>query len=183
VRGDSAECPIQLGSWNHRQGFVHTPGHLRPEHEPWVVSGLCRADSDEARRERQYQTPHNLNRNPTHRSDRTGMRHGFKAHVYVPHEIGPVAGTTFDASRNKFAEATGHPSQKPIGLMRYLVALASAPGDIVCDPFCGSGTTGEASLALGRSFVGIDQDGGYLETLVRPRLKSVAPMFTREVPA
>jgi len=179
VRGDSAECPIQMGVWNHRQGFAHTSGHLRPEHEPFVVSGLLRVDSEEVRRIREYQTPHNLNRNPTKRSAASGMARGLKAFTYTPDTIGPIGGTTFDASRNKFAAATGHPSQKPVGVGYYLIALSSAPGQIVCDPFVGSGSFGEAALEMGRDFIGIDKDAGYIDG-ARSRLTDVASLFTRE---
>jgi len=49
-----------------------------------------------------------------------------------------------------------HPTQKPIALMLRLVELFTDPGDIVLDPFCGSGTTGVAALRLGRRFLGCD---------------------------
>jgi site-specific DNA-methyltransferase (adenine-specific) len=51
-----------------------------------------------------------------------------------------------------------HPTQKPLGLMRYLVATYTNPGDIVLDNTMGSGTTGVACAELGRRFIGIDID-------------------------
>ena len=53
-------------------------------------------------------------------------------------------------------ERTGYPTQKPLELLRRIVTVASAPGDLVVDPFCGSGTTLVAALQLGRRAVGID---------------------------
>ncbi len=50
-----------------------------------------------------------------------------------------------------------HPTQKPIALMRELVEDFTDPGDLILDPFCGSGTTGAAALALGRRFIGIEK--------------------------
>jgi DNA modification methylase len=47
-----------------------------------------------------------------------------------------------------------HTTQKPLPLISELVSLFSDPGDLVCDPFAGSGTTGVACRALGRRFVG-----------------------------
>lgn len=47
---------------------------------------------------------------------------------------------------------------KPLGLMKALVNDYSRPGDLVLDPFMGSGTTGEACMALGRRFIGIERD-------------------------
>jgi DNA modification methylase len=42
--------------------------------------------------------------------------------------------------------------------MMELVALFSNPGEIICDPFMGTGTTGEACIRLGRKFIGIEKD-------------------------
>lgn len=55
-----------------------------------------------------------------------------------------------------------HPAQKPLGLLRRIMATATKPGDLVLDPFCGSGTTALAALEAGCRFVGIDQDDAYL---------------------
>ena len=54
-----------------------------------------------------------------------------------------------------------HPTQKPISLMMWVLELATKPGDLVLDPFCGSGTTGVACLRLGRRFIGIERDEKY----------------------
>lgn len=54
-----------------------------------------------------------------------------------------------------------HPTRKPIALMLELVELFTDPGDIVLDPFCGSGTTGVACIRLGRRFIGIEKDAKY----------------------
>lgn len=51
-----------------------------------------------------------------------------------------------------------HPTQKPVGLMGYLIATYSNPGDTVLDPTMGSGTTGVAAAALGRKFIGIEKE-------------------------
>jgi site-specific DNA-methyltransferase (adenine-specific) len=49
-----------------------------------------------------------------------------------------------------------HPTVKPIEVMRWLVRLATPPGGLVLDPFCGSGTTGIAAVLEHRRFVGIE---------------------------
>lgn len=54
-----------------------------------------------------------------------------------------------------------HPTTKPLPLMLELVELFTDPGDLVFDPFCGSGTTGVACLRLGRRFLGIEKDAKY----------------------
>jgi site-specific DNA-methyltransferase (adenine-specific) len=53
-------------------------------------------------------------------------------------------------------ERAGYPTQKPLTLLERIVTLASNPGDLVLDPFCGSGTTLVAAQKLGRAYVGID---------------------------
>jgi DNA modification methylase len=54
-----------------------------------------------------------------------------------------------------------HPTQKPLALMRWCVEKFSAPGDTVCDPYMGSGTTGVACAQLNRNFIGIEIDPEY----------------------
>lgn len=62
-----------------------------------------------------------------------------------------------------------HPTQKPLALMLRLVEQFTDPGDVIFDPFCGSGTTGVACLRLGRRFVGVERDPKYV-ALARERL-------------
>jgi site-specific DNA-methyltransferase (adenine-specific) len=56
-----------------------------------------------------------------------------------------------------------HPTQKPIELLDRVVSLCSNEGDLVLDPFCGSGTTGVVCAVRKRKFIGIDLDDQYLE--------------------
>ena len=60
-----------------------------------------------------------------------------------------------------------HPTQKPLRLVRRAVLASSAEGDLVFDPFCGSGTTGVAAKELGRFFVGAEKEGEYAELAAR----------------
>lgn len=55
-------------------------------------------------------------------------------------------------------KAKTHPTEKPIGLLTQLIAATTRRGDLVVDPFADSGSTGEAAVRLGRSFVGIELD-------------------------
>jgi site-specific DNA-methyltransferase (adenine-specific) len=64
---------------------------------------------------------------------------------------------------------TGHPAEKPLDLMRWIVKNSTRPGDLVLDPFCGSGTTGVACSELGRDFIGIEIDPDYCE-IARKRI-------------
>lgn len=63
-----------------------------------------------------------------------------------------------------------HPTQKPLDLIRELVRTYSDVGDLVIDPFCGSGTTGVACVIEGRNFIGIEKDAHYCE-VARARIK------------
>jgi len=63
----------------------------------------------------------------------------------------------------------GHPSQKPIKLMQEVVSHATKHGDMVFDPFMGSGTTGVACANLGRKFIGIEIERKYFD-IARERI-------------
>ncbi|KAB2923220.1 MAG: site-specific DNA-methyltransferase [Bacteroidetes bacterium] len=58
-------------------------------------------------------------------------------------------------------ENTDHPTQKPEKLAAKLILASSRPGDVVLDPFLGSGTTSVAAKKLGRRFIGIERDETY----------------------
>jgi site-specific DNA-methyltransferase (adenine-specific) len=60
---------------------------------------------------------------------------------------------------------TNHPNEKPLELMRWLVA--KTPGDTVLDLFAGSGTTGVACVELGRNFIGIESNSDYCQMAER----------------
>jgi site-specific DNA-methyltransferase (adenine-specific) len=64
-----------------------------------------------------------------------------------------------------------HPTQKPLELLLRLVAICTNEGDVVLDPFCGSGTSGVAAISLGRQFVGIDLDSEHI-ALARKRIEA-----------
>lgn len=54
-----------------------------------------------------------------------------------------------------------HETQKPLVLVESLIRNFTDPGELVCDPFAGSGTTGVACIRLGRRFVGWERDPKY----------------------
>ena len=62
-----------------------------------------------------------------------------------------------------------HPTTKPLKLMSYLITLGSREGDIVLDPFMGSGTTGIACKLLNREFIGCEINKEYFE-IARKRI-------------
>lgn len=68
------------------------------------------------------------------------------------------------------AERTPHPAQMPLVLAERIVIACSQPGDVVLDPFAGSGTTLVAAVMHGRRAVGIERDPGYA-TIAKQRLR------------
>jgi hypothetical protein len=67
-----------------------------------------------------------------------------------------------DVFRTANPEKDFHPHQQPLGFFTYIISRFSQPGDLVVDPFLGSGTTSVAALTLGRRFLGCDVDAGAL---------------------
>ena len=81
------------------------------------------------------------------------------------------------AGAERLKDAKGgkaHSTQKPEGLLHRVLLASSNPGDVVLDPFFGSGTTGAVAKRLGRRFIGIERDSDYVE-LARRRLSVVIP--------
>jgi len=71
--------------------------------------------------------------------------------------------------------AKAHPTQKPEALLHRIIVGTTHPGDLVLDPFFGSGTTGAVAKRLGRRFVGIERDPAYVAA-ARARLAAVKPL-------
>ena len=67
-----------------------------------------------------------------------------------------------------------HPTQKPEALLRRVIMATTKPGDLVLDPFFGTGTTGAAAKSLGRRYLGIERDPDYVAA-ARERLAAVEP--------
>ena len=73
-----------------------------------------------------------------------------------------------------------HPTHKPVHLMSWLVRLVSKEGDIVLDPFCGSGTTLVACRMLSRDFIGIEKESEYVK-IANARMKLLLEQTKLEV--
>lgn len=78
------------------------------------------------------------------------------------------------ASRRERGEGNDHPTVKPLALMEWLVQMATREGQLVLDPFAGSGTTLLACANLGRRCVGVERDPHYCE-IARSRLSGPGP--------
>ena len=73
-------------------------------------------------------------------------------------------------------ERTGYPTQKPLALLRRIIAASSNPGDVVCDPFCGCATALIAAEELQREWIGIDISPKAAE-LIQVRMRDELGMF------
>ena len=73
-----------------------------------------------------------------------------------------------------------HPTQKPESLLYRILLASTQQGDVVLDPFFGTGTTGAAARRLRRHFVGIEREGEYVSA-ARRRIKAVKPLKEEDV--
>lgn len=102
------------------------------------------------------------------RTAQGGFNHWSPIAVYGPIKF-PVDCINLHAIANSYPSGFGHPSPKPVELMRWLVTNVGEIGDVVLDPFMGSGTTGVAAVNLGRKFIGIEREQAYFD-LARERI-------------
>ncbi|MDR7031635.1 site-specific DNA-methyltransferase [Mesorhizobium sp. BE184] len=68
-----------------------------------------------------------------------------------------------------------HPTQKPEALLARIMMASTKPGDVVLDPFFGSGTTGAVAKRLGRHFVGIEREQEYIDAAYE-RIAAIKPL-------
>ena len=69
------------------------------------------------------------------------------------------------AAMRESGERSGHPTQKPLAVMRASIAYAGTP-QLILDPFMGSGTTGVAAIQMGCKFIGIEREQKYFDIAV-----------------
>ncbi len=79
--------------------------------------------------------------------------------------------------RLRDGKAKAHPTQKPEALLHRVLLATTRPGDIVLDPFFGTGTTGAVARLLGRRYIGIEREPAYV-ALARDRIRAVLPLET-----
>jgi modification methylase len=75
-----------------------------------------------------------------------------------------------------------HPTQKPEALLARVLLASTQPGDLVIDPFFGTGTTGAVAKRLGRRFIGFERDPDYARA-ARERIAAVRPLAAAEIAA
>ena len=92
-----------------------------------------------------------------------------KGEIWEPHPNGakPKDVIEIPTTCNGMNEKTPHPTQKPEELLRKIILASSNPGDIILDPFLGSGTTTVCAEQLGRKWLGCDMSAEYLEWAIK----------------
>jgi modification methylase len=73
-----------------------------------------------------------------------------------------------------------HPTQKPEALLHRVIMASTKPGDIILDPFFGTGTTGAVARRLGRKFIGIEREANYAK-IAKERIAKVIPATAAEM--
>lgn len=106
---------------------------------------------------------------PQAESSQYGKGNGRKGRVWHPHPRGakPRDVIEIPTTCNGMHEKTPHPTQKPEELLRKIVLASSNAGDLVIDPFLGSGTTAVVAEQLGRQWKGCDISTQYCQWAVR----------------
>ncbi len=93
-------------------------------------------------------------------------------------QLGSVWKITATGGAERLRDAAGkklHSTQKPEELLRRILLASSSPGDVVLDPFMGSGTTAAVAKSLRRHWIGIERDGHYLAA-AQNRLAKIVPL-------
>ena len=110
------------------------------------------------------------------RRDYEGLRRPFNVTRFDPF-------TDVWAFRTVQARPGKHPCEKPQALLRHIISSSTRPGAVVLDSFAGSGATGQACLALGREFIGIERCPHW-HRVASQSLKTVQPdLFTSALAA
>lgn len=121
-----------------------------------------------------------VKKNPLPSFHRNCWRSGFDLCMYLTKGRTATFNFTSQAELNSvFAygsgfKATQHPTEKPLELIRRLVRVSSNPGELVLDPFMGSGTTAVAARQLGRRFIGFELEPAY-RAMAEARLRNTTP--------
>lgn len=102
---------------------------------------------------------------PSHPQSVTSQYGQGKDHTWQPHPMGAKPRDVFEIPviANGMEERTTHPTQKPEELMRKIILASSKIGDVIIDPFVGSGSTVVVAEQLQRKWMGCDMSREYLE--------------------
>lgn len=118
-------------------------------------------------------------RYPVHPQAETSQ-YGRKKYVWTPNPLGAKPRDVIEVPTltNGMREKTLHPTQKPLELVRRLVAAASRAGELVVDPFGGSGTTFVACESLGRRWLGCELEPRFQQLIIERLAQPVSDEAT-----
>lgn len=74
-----------------------------------------------------------------------------------------------------------HPTQKPVSLLKWLIETYSKPGEVVLDTFAGSGSTGVAAIETDRSYILVEKDETYYETIIKRIDESYEDIYNTKI--
>lgn len=97
---------------------------------------------------------------------------------FIPTEI--TYGTEVFGGMSAAQADKAHPNAKNVKLIQFLIQISTDEGDIVLDPFMGSGTTGVAALQCGRNFIGCEMNKLWFENSFK-RISNANPLFSEVV--
>ena len=160
----------------------------------WVVV-FCQAEAVQAWREALEEAGGRYKRacvwlkpdaQPQLTGDRPGMGYESIVTAHAPGRSrwnggGRCGVYTFLRNAHGPGEASPHPTMKPLDLMKALVRDFTDPGELICDPFAGSGTTGVACKRLGRRFVGWEREPKY-HAIAERRIRDAREQFRLDLP-
>ena len=116
-------------------------------------------------------------------SKNRSARHTFNYNlINGPHPTGQLSSVWRIRTVPKAEKLYGyHPTQKPLRLVRRALLASTREGELVFDPFCGSGTTAVAAKELGRFFVGAELEEEYAELAARRIVATESGSLMREL--
>ncbi|MCX5634356.1 MAG: site-specific DNA-methyltransferase [Planctomycetota bacterium] len=142
-------------TWEREKGRGALSNWKNCSEDIWfcTMSGNFTFNSDAVKIKRKVIAPYTENGRPKdwEKSEKGNFRLTFPSNMW----------TDLTVPFWSMPENTEHPTQKPEKLLAKIILASSKAGDIVFDPFCGSGTTSVAARKLGRNFVGVEMDEMY----------------------
>jgi site-specific DNA-methyltransferase (adenine-specific) len=145
-------------AWDKKRGVGHLTAKVKPlmQHEDILVFADGKANYYPIMRKGQYRKKGG--------GSRDGVYGQGKNTVNFTDEYYPTSILTFPNCNQSDKD---HETQKPVELYQYLIKTYTNPGDIVLDPFAGSGTTGEAAHNTGRNFILMEREEKYVKVANR----------------
>jgi site-specific DNA-methyltransferase (adenine-specific) len=161
--------------WSKPRGGVAHPDRATVRtHE--IVTHWYRGEWSDVHHEQQRREHHGPGKGTIHRGETGPAWNGARrAHSWT--DDGTRAMPSVIECQTMWMRGTGHPTEKPTGILEPLIEYGCPPGGLVLDPFAGSGATLVAARSTGRFAVGIEADESYCEVIAN-RLSQGSLDFT-----